>query len=156
MIEVHVPGWRRLQLANLLLDANGTLALDSQLLPGVAERIEELARKLDIALVTADTHGRAAELAETLNIRLLRIEPGSEAAQKRVYAEQVGADRTVAIGNGANDAAMLEVAALGIAVLGGEGLAADARGSADIVCPSIQAALDLLLYPSRLIATLRR
>jgi soluble P-type ATPase len=67
----------------------------------------------------------------------------------------LGAARVVAIGSGANDAAMLQQAALGIAVLGGGGLAMACLAAADIVVPSIESALDLLLYPRRLIAMLR-
>jgi soluble P-type ATPase len=61
----------------------------------------------------------------------------------------------VAIGNGANEFAMLRHAALGIAVLGGEGLALDCLNAANVIAPDIGTALDLLLRPCRLIATLR-
>ena len=50
---------------------------------------------------------------------------------------------------------MLQEAALGIAVLGPEGLAAEALLAADVVVASIEDALDLLLRPHRLVATLR-
>jgi soluble P-type ATPase len=62
----------------------------------------------------------------------------------------------VAIGNGANDALMLEHAALGILVMGGEGAAVEALLRARVVVTDICEALDLLLFPKRLIATLRR
>jgi P-type E1-E2 ATPase len=156
MIVVDVPGWSRLELVNLLLDVNGTLALDGSLLPGVAERTGELARQLDVCLITADTHGKGAQIAKTLGVRFLRIEAGAEAGQKEAYLQRLGAEQTVAIGNGANDAYMLKAAALGIAVFGGEGLATGVLQSADIVTGNILDALDLLLKPNRLIATLRR
>ena len=69
---------------------------------------------------------------------------------------RLGADHVVAVGNGANDGLMLEAAAIGVAVLGREGLAREAREGAHIVVPHINDALDLLLLPQRLIATLRR
>ena len=50
---------------------------------------------------------------------------------------------------------MLQAAALGIAVIGPECAAAEALAAADIVAPNILAALDLLLNPLRLVATLR-
>ena len=46
-------------------------------------------------------------------------------------------------------------AALGIGVVGFEGAAVDALQASDIVAPGIQSALDLLLNPLRLVATLR-
>lgn len=51
---------------------------------------------------------------------------------------------------------MLAAAALGIAVLGPEGLATEALQAADLVVGQVEDALDLLLHPTRLLATLRR
>jgi soluble P-type ATPase len=68
----------------------------------------------------------------------------------------LGAGQVVAIGNGANDVDMLRTSALGIAVLGPEGLATPALLAADVVVASIDDGLDLLLQPKRLIASLRR
>jgi soluble P-type ATPase len=50
---------------------------------------------------------------------------------------------------------MLGEAALGIAVIGGEGAATSAIHAADVVCASIGAALDLLLDEQALAASLR-
>lgn len=156
MLQVDIPGRGKLELAHLVLDLNGTIALDGEILPSVAERLSALAGSLTAHLVTADTHGRAGTIASRLGVQLARIEPGNEAEQKRALVQRLGAERVVAVGNGANDGAMLRTAALGIAVLGGEGLAVEALHSADVVTASIEDALDLLLYPKRLIATLRR
>ena len=49
---------------------------------------------------------------------------------------------------------MLEAAALGVAVLQEEDAAVEALMAADVVVPHILAALNLLLWPQRLIATL--
>jgi soluble P-type ATPase len=51
---------------------------------------------------------------------------------------------------------MIQSAAIGIAVMGREGLSQEALQAADLVVPSILDALDLLLNPRRLVATLRR
>ena len=51
---------------------------------------------------------------------------------------------------------MLKEAALGICVLGGEGASREAIANADLVALHINDALDLLLKPDRLVATLRR
>jgi soluble P-type ATPase len=51
---------------------------------------------------------------------------------------------------------MLHEAALGICVLGPEGMAVEALMAADVVAPSVLDALDLLYHPLRLMATLRR
>jgi P-type E1-E2 ATPase len=155
-IHVDLPGRGVCKLEHLLLDLNGTVALDGEIIPGVPERLAELSGDLTAYLITADTHGRAMEIGERLAARLYRIAPGDEAGQKRALVERLGPEQVVAIGNGANDAGMLAAAALGIAVLGHEGLAIVALRAADVAVGRIEDALDLLLHPPRLVATLRR
>jgi soluble P-type ATPase len=61
------------------------------------------------------------------------------------------------MGSTSNDALMLAEAALGICVLGPEGSAlACLVHVVVVVVTSITDALDLLIYPRRLVATLRR
>ena len=79
-----------------------------------------------------------------------------QAEAKLDYIKKLGAHTVIAVGNGANDAAMLERAALGIAVIGPEGAAVKTLLFADVIAPDIHSALELLLFPKRLIATLRR
>lgn len=157
MLTLEVPGWRSLRLEHLVLDVNGTLTLDGRLLSGVAERLAALRPQLEAHLLSADTFGRLDAIGAELQVPTVRLRPGEpEAEQKARFVRALGADRVVAIGNGANDRAMLRVAALGIAVLGPEGLAREAGAAADLLAGSITAALDLLLEPRRLVATLRR
>jgi P-type E1-E2 ATPase len=156
LIQIEIPGWRALALEHLVLDLNGTVALDGQVMPGVAERLAALSPHLAIHLVTADTHGQAAQIGRQLDSQLVRIELRYEASQKQALVERLGAERVAAIGNGANDARMLSAAVLGIAVLGREGLALEALRAADVVVARIEDGLDLLSRPQRLVATLRR
>jgi P-type E1-E2 ATPase len=156
MIEVEIPGQGTLRLAELVLDLNGTIALDGELLPGVAERVAALRGELGIRIASADTFGRLDAIAAALGVQAARLRAGEpEAEQKAAIVGELGAERVVAIGNGANDVAMLAEAALGIAVLGREGLAVAALRAADLVVPSIEDALNLLLRPRRLRASLR-
>lgn len=156
MIEIVVPGRGSYALKHLLLDMNGTLALDGQLLEGVRERLEQLGKLLEIRIVTADTYGTADRLAHDLQIAVHRIAGGQENAQKVELVRTLGSQSIVAIGNGANDVSMLRESAIGICVLGGECSATEALLSSDVVAADINAALDLLLNPKRLVATLRR
>jgi len=155
MIEIALPLREPLRLQYLIVDMNGTVALDGELLPGVRERLAALSQVLEIWLITADTQGTLARVAPTLPVKVRPMEPGLGGPQKAALLEALGAPQTAAIGNGANDAEMLGRAAVGIAVLGPEGLAAACVNAADVVAPSIEAALDLLLHPRRLVATLR-
>ena len=154
-IALEIPGWGRAEWDHLVLDLNGTLALDGVLLPGVAERIAALREQLDIHLLTANTHGGADEVALALGIALHQLTPGEGSPQKTAFVESLGADTVIAMGNGRNDAGMLTVAGLGIAVIGREGAASVALTSADLLVNDIAAGLELLLHPRRLVASLR-
>lgn len=155
MLELSIPGREALQLENLVLDYNGTLALDGKLLMGVADRLVELAERLDIHVITADTFGLAAVELGSLPVTLQIIGKGDQAAAKLNLVESLGAGRVAAVGNGANDALMLKRAALGICILGAEGAATPTLLASDVVVRSPGDALDLLLHPGRLAATLR-
>ena len=155
MLEMTIPPRGLLHLRYLVLDVNGTIALDGELITGVTERLAGLRELLEICLVSADTQGTLAVLSATLGVTARRLQAGDELRQKAALVKELGADQVVAVGNGANDVAMLQEAALGIAVLGREGSAVACLTSADVVVPDINAALDLLLHPLRLLATLR-
>ena len=156
MIELSIPGRGSVRLQHLVADVNGTLAIDGNLIEGLARRIASLQDRLRVHLLTADTHGRQAVIDKQLGLTATRLAPGNEQTQKRLYVEELGADCVAAIGQGANDAAMLKAAALGICVLSEEGTAVETLLAADVVAPSILAAFELLDKPLRLVATLRK
>ena len=156
MIELTIPGRGELRLQHLVVDVNGTLALDGTLLEGVARRLSGLRDRLNLHMVTADTHGQQSVIDQLLNLSAVRIQRGNESAQKTEFVNSLGANSVVAIGQGANDAGMLKTAALGICILSTEGSAVDALLAADLVTPDIQSALDLLEKPLRIIASLRQ
>jgi P-type E1-E2 ATPase len=157
MIAIDIPGRGSYGVVRLVVDVNGTLAEDGELIPGVKERLARLQRDVEILMITADTHGQQQAIDRQLDLEAIRTEEGKpEAWQKAEVVRRLGSDGTVAIGNGANDVQMLKEAALGIAVVGPEGASADLLGSADVVTNSILDALDLLIIPRRLVATLRQ
>ncbi len=155
MIEVVIPGAATLRLSHLVLDYNGTLALDGELLGGVVEKLAELAGHIQLHVITADTHGTVAEKLAGLPCSLHIIGTKDQDGQKFAYVRALGAEGVAAIGNGRNDGLMLKTAALGIALIQEEGANIAAILQADIVCTTILDAFDLLLQPDRLKATLR-
>ncbi len=156
MIEVNIPGRGLLQLEHLVSDVNGTLALDGVLIDGLARRIAAVRDRLTVHLLTADTHGKQAVIDHQLNLTSTRLTGGNEQEQKRLYVHKLGSQKVVALGQGANDAAMLKEAGLGICVVSPEGSAVETLLSADLVVPDILAAFDLLDKPLRIVATLRK
>lgn len=155
MIELNIPGRGSLQLEHLVCDVNGTLALDGQLLEGVARPLTNLRDRLDLHLVTADTHQRQFLIDSQLGLSAKILQPGNEAFQKAEFVCQLGAEQVIAIGQGANDAEMLKAAALGICLLSTEGTALKALLAADLVVANVFDALNLLENPLRIVASLR-
>ena len=155
MIEVRIPDFGQLTLDYLVLDYNGTLAVDGRLLPTVAAHLNTLSEQLNIMVLTADTFGSAREALADVACELMVLPPGNQTEAKRDRVRQLGADRCVCVGNGRNDRLMLQEAALGIVVMQAEGTAVEILLAADIVIPSIIDALQLLSQPRRLMATLR-
>ncbi len=153
MLSFALPDGEEYRLENLCLDMNGTIALDGRLVEDVAALLAAIGAHIKVHLLTGGTHGGVEAAEQALGLRATRIARGEE---KEAYARSLGVSGVVAIGNGRNDVAMLTAARLGICVLGPEGAARAAADAADILAPSPQAALSLLLHPDRLVATLRR
>lgn len=155
MLDVSIPGFGHLRIAHLVLDYNGTLAVDGALLPRVRRRLHALSSLLRVHVVTADTFGKARAALAGLDCRLTILKRGAEDRAKARYVRRLGAKSVACIGNGRNDRLMLRTAALGIAVVQAEGAAAATVAAADVLAKSVTDALDLLARPRRLIATLR-
>ena len=155
LLELPIPGREPLRVSHLVLDYNGTLALDGNLLPGVSDRLTALAGRVGVHVVTADTFGLAAVQLGSLPVTLQIIGAGDQAKAKLDLVESLGPAGVVAIGNGANDRLMLERAALGICIVGAEGAATATLLASDVAVRGPTEAFDLLLHPGRLAATLR-
>jgi soluble P-type ATPase len=155
VLSIDIPGFGALRIEHLVLDFNGALAVNGNLLSGVKPRLFRLAAESDIHVVTADTFGKARFALRGLPCNLTILTGGSEDRAKATYVRRLGAVRTLCIGNGRNDRLMLREAALGIAVMQAEGAATASILESDIVVGDVRDALDLLLEPARLIATLR-
>lgn len=155
MLEITIPGFRHLTLEHLVMDYNGTLALDGQLMLGVKEELKFLAELVTLHVVTADTNGGVADQLAGLPVRLSIVPEENQAEAKLAYIRALGPDRVAVIGNGRNDRLMISEAALGIALLQKEGAATASVLSADIVSTNLLDAFNLLSRPNRLISTLR-
>lgn len=155
MISINIPGWGDLDVENIILDLNGTLATDGKISSEVKERIKGLSERVDIYILTSDTQGTAQEETKDLQVHLVKMEGNGSEKGKFEFIKSLNLERTVAIGNGNNDQLILKEATLGIGVLGEEGLSVSALKNSEIIVKDISDALDLFLKPKRLIATLR-
>lgn len=155
MIKIDIPGWGNMDIENMILDLNGTLATDGKIPSEVKEKINSLSDNARIYILTADTQGTANEESSEMGVELLKVSEEDSTEVKLRLLQSLDPARTVAIGNGNNDHLILKEAALGIAVLGDEGISVSTMMSADVIVKNISDALDLFLKPKRLIATLR-
>jgi soluble P-type ATPase len=155
MIAIEIPGWGNLEIENIIFDLNGTLARDGELIPGVKDKIRILSQMARIYILTADIHGSAESILQDVKAEWVRVTGEDSKSGKRNFLQSLKPEATVAVGNGNNDQSMLKECALGIVVLGEEGLSLAAMKDADLMVKDISDALDLLLKPKRLIATLR-
>ena len=158
MLQIEIPGREQpLRLDVLVLDYNGTIACDGQLIDGIGERIRELCTKLPVYILTADTYGTVKRQCEGLGAEILTFPRAAAGECKEEIVRQLSVDQKVCVvGNGFNDVQMFDLAELAIAVLDTEGMYAGLLSHADVLVRAAPDALDLLLKPNRLRATLRK
>ena len=156
MQPLEIPGFGTLTIENLILDFNGTLALDGKLLDGIPRRIDYLARAMSVYVLTADTHGYVEKEMRSLPCTV-EIVPSRarEGEPQLAFITTLGPGSCAAIGNGAIDALMLDAARLGICIIGREGASGASVRAADIIMTDPLDALDLFINPARLVASLR-
>ncbi len=155
MLEFDIPGFGKVRLKHFVSDYTGTLSVDGRLLPGVRERLKEMAKILSVHILTADTFGMAEAELSGIPCDVLILAGKDHDVQKRKHVKKLGAEHVAAFGNGKNDRKMLKLARIGIAVTADEGCAVDALIAADIHVRSAVDGLDLLLKQKRCTATLR-
>jgi len=155
MITLDIPGYRQLTLEHLVLDYNGTLAVDGNLVTGTGNLLVRLAQTIHVHVITADTFGTVRAGMADIPCDVSVLPPENQDQAKLNYINGLGASGVVCMGNGRNDRLMLKAAGLGVAVALEEGVAVETIMAADIVCKNITDALELLLNPLRVTATLR-
>ncbi len=155
MISVSIPGWGDLVIEYLVIDFNGTCAFDGKLKEGVKEMLEKVSRYIKVFIITADSYDNVDNETNIIGFKVLNVKKENSGNEKAKIVKELGPEKVVAIGNGANDALMLREAALGIGVIGEEGCANALIKEADLMVKSIIDAFNIILHPERIVATLR-
>lgn len=152
---ITIPGRDSVEISNLVLDFNGTIAEDGKLIKAVKEKIIQLSDHITVHVLTADTNGSVLAQCQGLPVTVHVIGKESQHLEKKNYLLQLPSKGVVSIGNGSNDVEMLAISDIAIAVIGSEGCATSSLMKSDLVVTNIVDALDLLLKQHRLVATLR-
>jgi len=155
MIVIKIPGNKTINAEHLVLDYNGTIAIDGVLIVGVKERLNYLAKEINVHVLTADTFGKAKDNLKNINCSCSVLDSYNQQLQKLKFINKLDKQKVIAIGNGFNDMLLLKNAALGIAVVQKEGASLKTLLQADIICKNVIDAIDLLTNPLRIAATLR-
>ncbi|MBU2701263.1 soluble P-type ATPase [Sporomusaceae bacterium BoRhaA] len=156
MISIQLPNGRQYEFRHVVFDYNGVLAENGRVSEEVRRLLAELASKVFVVVITADTFGTAQEeLKNVPDVELIVLPEDKDGKEKARYVQKWGADTTAVVGNGVNDQPMFFIAGLKICVLGAEGVSGGIMAAANIVVPSPEDAIKLFLNPMRLSATLR-
>ncbi len=153
---IEIPHFGNIDIENILFDYNGTLATDGHLNPETERLLIKICGEYKVYVITADTFGTVKEALQDFDLQVLVLASADHTAEKAAFLTKLGKEKTVALGNGNNDAKMLEEALLSFAVMGDEGCSKETLLASDIVVKEIVSAMGMLLNPKRLIATLRR
>lgn len=154
MLALNIPGRGQFNMNHLVLDFNGTIAFNGKLIPDVAERIMLLSKDVDIHVITADTNETVARQCSVLPVSVQILRSDDHTGEKGGFVR--GLNGVICMGNGANDEAMFAESDIAIAINGKEGCATATLLKSDMVIDNINDALDLLLNPKRVTATLRK
>ena len=156
MISIKNLGMDPLEISNLVLDFNGTIATDGKIIPEVKNQINAIkAQGVNVYCLTADSYGTATPQCEAAGIEVKSFPLAEAGKEKAKIVHNLQGD-SVVIGNGLNDIPMLDAAAMAVAVIGPEGCCAKLIQHADVVVTSICDALNLLLKPTRAKGLLRK
>ncbi len=155
MIEFTIPGRGRMRIKNIVFDVNGTIAIDGKIDEKIKKKLEKLAQKVTVILLTADTYGTIEKEMGKTGIKIQKISSPGEVEEKEDFIKKLGEEQTIAIGNGENDRLMLKRAILGICVVDKEGASSKAVTNSDIVVYGRETVFELIDNPQRIIASLR-
>lgn len=155
MLHYRIPGRGKFDIENIVLDYNGTIAVDGLILDGVKELISKLKKHANIYILTADTYGTVREACKDLDIEVITFPNENAGENKKKIVKELNGQKTICVGNGYNDILMFEESILSIAVIEGEGASGKLLSNADIVTRSIVDALNIILNENKVAATLR-
>jgi len=153
---IEIPNFKSLDIQNILFDYNGTLAEDGEISEEIHTLLQDICNKYNVFVITADTFGSVKKELKDFDLEVIILSSDDHTKEKKTFLQKLGENETIALGNGNNDTFMLKTAVISIAILGEEGCASEALFASDIVCKNITNAMQLILHPKRMIATLRK
>jgi soluble P-type ATPase len=149
MIILQRPGRNPLEIEFILLNFEGTLATDRRIHPKAKDKLNLLSKRTNIYILTKGEQEAIRETLKKVKAEVVYFKEGEVSQGKLDLLRQLGAAKSVAIGNGVDDVPMIEEAGLGICIIDVEGASGEAIKKADVVFTNILDALDFFLKPMR-------
>ena len=97
MIKIDIPGSRTIEAEHLVLDFNGTIAIDGRFIDGVLGLLVQVSANMNIHVLTADTFGTVLVELKGLPVTIKILEPEQQDQQKLSYVRNLGAINVIAI-----------------------------------------------------------
>lgn len=155
-ILLKIPKFKTIKVKNIVFDYNGTIATSGFVSSEVFDQIIALTKTFNVFIVTADTFGTVRKRFDATPVEVYIIDRDNGTDDKAQFVETIGAEHTIALGNGNNDDQMLNVSAIGISVLGDEGVSVKTLNSSDLLIKDLLDFFDMVEQPKKLIASLRQ
>ena len=111
MIKVEIPGRETLMIEHVVLDYNGTVAVDGILLEELKPRLQALLKEVSVTVLTADTYGTVRAQCEPLGLRVETFPREGAAKCKAEIVKNLSGGKAC-FGNGFNDCDMFDLADL--------------------------------------------
>ncbi|MBT2663744.1 hypothetical protein [Bacillus sp. ISL-45] len=89
MLELNIPGRGQFTIHHLVLDFNGTIAFNGEMIPGVAERIMLLSKDVEIHVITADTNGSVVGQCSGLPVNVHVLQSDDHTAEKGEFVRNL-------------------------------------------------------------------
>lgn len=155
-ILLKIPQLKTINVKNIVFDYNGTIATSGQVSPEIFDQIIALTETFNVFIVTADTFDTVRKRFDATPVEVYIIDHDNGTDDKAKFIKTIGAEQTIALGNGNNDRQMLKESAIGISVLGDEGLSVKSFNASDLIVKNILDFFEMIEEPKKLIATLRQ
>ena len=70
---IAIPGRETIEIENVILDCNGTIAIDGKLIDGVSELINKLSSNINFHIITAETYGSFEKELANINCKIVKL-----------------------------------------------------------------------------------
>jgi soluble P-type ATPase len=100
MITMERPGQEPLGIEYILIDFEGTLAVDRRVDPKAKDKMNLLSRRTKLYVLAQGQDQVAEEVLKKVKAEIVHLKEGESSQGKLNLLNELGAQRTVAIGNG--------------------------------------------------------